>query len=317
VRSATDVLATLDANGCVDGVPFMPEMVDMCGRTYTVDRRAEKLCDTINASLQSRRMTDAVFLNGDPRCDGSAHGGCEAECRLYWKEVWLRRIESGPAPLLPADPDATARLRSLTEGYATEGAGETLRYRCQATQMVAATSPLSTTDPRPYWREFSSGNVHFGRFVKVMGRAVTAQTTHRLGRLAQQPLRGASPKSPTTEPLDLQPGEWVRVKQPDEIKQTLNDKGANRGLYFDREMVPHCGHVFQVRRRVSRIINERTGEMIELRNDCIALEGAVCSGELSTGRWFCARDIYAYYRECWLERVPAPGTSTAAADSPA
>jgi hypothetical protein len=32
----------------------------------------------------------------------------------------------------------------------------------------------------------------------------------------------------------------------------------------------------------------------------------VCSGECSTGRWFCPREIYAYFREAWLERVESP-----------
>ena len=27
----------------------------------------------------------------DLRCDGSAHGGCQAGCLLYWKEAWLTR----------------------------------------------------------------------------------------------------------------------------------------------------------------------------------------------------------------------------------
>ena len=32
--------------------------------------------------------------------------------------------------------------------------------------------------------------------------------------------------------------------------------------------------------------------MLKIPKDCIILEGAVCSGERSTGRWFCPREIY-------------------------
>ena len=72
----------------------------------------------------------------------------------------------------------------------------------------------------------------------------------------------------------------------------LTDKGANRGLWFDREMMAFCGKVFRVHARVTQIIDERTGEMISLTSDCIMLENGVCSGELSTGRWFCpVRDL--------------------------
>ena len=96
------------------------------------------------------------------------------------------------------------------------------------------------------------------------------------------------------------------MKSREEIVATLTDAGSNRGLHFDIEMVPFCGKVLQVRSRVSRLLDERTGEMIELRSDCIKLEHVVCEAELSTGRWFCPREIYPYWRECWLERVSAP-----------
>ena len=143
----------------------------------------------------------------------------------------------------------------------------------------------------------------FGRFVKVMARAAVMETGNRLGKVPDPPVRGTSSKSVRTPTLDLQPGEWVRVKGRAEIEPTLNDKGKNRGLWFDREMLQFCGQVFQVRSRVDRSVDERTGEMIELSSDCVALEGATCSGENSLGRWLCPRAIYPYWREGWLERV--------------
>ena len=96
-----------------------------------------------------------------------------------------------------------------------------------------------------------------------------------------------APRRP--EFLDLQPGEWVRVKSREEIEATLTTGGANRGLHFDIEMLPFCGQTMQVSSRVQRIIDERNGEMLEFGSDCIKLENAMCSGERSTGRWFCAR----------------------------
>jgi hypothetical protein len=143
-----------------------------------------------------------------------------------------------------------------------------------------------------------------------MVRAIVMQTLHRMDRLSPLPLTGSSKKSPTTVPLNLQPGEWVRIRSRSEIAQTLTDKGANRGLYFDREMMALCGRTFQVRARVTKIIDEKTGQMIEMTSDCLKLEGAVCSGELSTGRWFCPRDIPSYWRECWLERIDPPAAAT-------
>ena len=47
VRSAAEILATLDERGELDGLPFMPEMLRFCGRRLTVHKVAHKLCDTI------------------------------------------------------------------------------------------------------------------------------------------------------------------------------------------------------------------------------------------------------------------------------
>ena len=95
----------------------------------------------------------------------------------------------------------------------------------------------------------------------------------------------------------------MRVRSADEIRETLTTKGRNRGLWFDTEMLRFCGQTFRVRALVHRLVDERTGRMLELTSDCVTLEGAVSSGDRSTQRWFCPRSIYPYWRKCWLERV--------------
>src|SRR5262245_64569676 len=80
----------------------MPEMLQFCSRRFRVDKLAVKLCDTIG-STGMYRMRNAVHLEG-VRCDGQAHGGCQAGCLVYWKEAWLKRVPAdgrepaGPAP---------------------------------------------------------------------------------------------------------------------------------------------------------------------------------------------------------------------------
>ena len=305
VRTAQEILATLDERGQLDALPFMPEMVPYCGRRLTVDRRASKVCDTI-AYSGSLDIADSVLLD-ELRCDGAGHGGCQAECRYYWKEAWLRRVGPDDPHSGPDDAEATEKLLRLATANATNGLEDSaLRYRCQATQALAAGTSLSTKDPRPYLRELTSRNVSVGRFSRVMGRAIVYETQQKLGRLPNPPLRGMGPSSPKLPTLELKPGDWVRVKSPSEIRSTLNDKGKNRGLWFDREMLPFCGETFQVRRRIDRLVDETSGALIELTSDCVTLEGTVCSGERSTGRWMCPRAIYPYWREGWLERVERP-----------
>jgi hypothetical protein len=223
----------------------------------------------------------------------------------------LRRIApDDPAPSAADDHESTAALLRLVTDNAMRIRDGATVYRCQVTQLVAASRPLSTTDPRPYLNEYTSGNVSLTTFVRVMARASVMQPLHRLSLLPMPPIKGTSTTSPHSEPLDLQPGEWVRVKPRRDVEAMLTDKGTNRGLWFDREMIPFCGKVMQVRRRITRIIDERTGEMNELKSDCITLENGVCSGERSTGRWFCPREIPAFFRECWLERVDPPDGAT-------
>jgi hypothetical protein len=309
VRGAAEILETLDDRGALDAMPFMPEMVAYCGKRFTVSQRTDKVCDTIHND-GSRRVADAVFLD-DLRCDGSAHGDCQAECRFYWKEAWLRPV--APAdPVAPPNADddvARAALSELVGTHATAGSNGDTRHRCQATDMVAASLKLSTMDPRPYLREYTSQNVSVRTFTRVMARAAVMQPLHKVGLLPSVPVRGTATKSPTAPPLQLQPGDWVRVKSKPQIEEMLTDKGMNKGLWFDREMIPFCGNVYRVRQRVRRIVDERTGKMIEFGTDCITLDGVVCSGELSTARWFCSRQIFPYWRECWLERVDGPNGS--------
>jgi hypothetical protein len=283
----------------------MPEMVPMCGRSFRVSSRAEKVCDTIVGG-GSRSMDNTVFLE-DLRCSGAAHGGCRAECRIYWKESWLRL--GFPEDRAAGSTSTTALLDNISRNSVHHDDQQAPRYRCQATQGMAASAPLSPYDIRSYVREYQVGNVSLRRFFRVFVRAAVMETARKLRLLPAAPLRGPGPKSTRTPLLGLEPGERVRVKSREEIKATLNDKGTNKGLWFDREMLPFCGQEFQVRQRVDRLIDEKDGRMIELKSDCVTLEGAVCSGERSTCRWFCQRAIFPVWREGWLERVPSDGNA--------
>jgi hypothetical protein len=82
VRSEAEILATLDVDGTLDGLPFMPEMRRFCGHSFHVAARADR---TVHDKLGVRTMEDTVHLE-DLRCDGAAHDGCCRGCLLFWKE---------------------------------------------------------------------------------------------------------------------------------------------------------------------------------------------------------------------------------------
>src|SRR3954465_8683256 len=94
VRSKTEILATLDESGRRESLPFIPQMLQDCGQRFRVCKRADKACDAVRKT-GSRRMMHAVHLEG-ARCDGSAHGGCQAAGFLFWKEGWLETAAAHP-----------------------------------------------------------------------------------------------------------------------------------------------------------------------------------------------------------------------------
>ena len=306
VRSPTEILTTLDAQGRYEGLPFMPEMIPFCGRRFTVWRRADKVCDTVDYS-GSRRLRNGVIL-GDLRCDGMAHDGCQAECRIFWKAAWLRRVSDERGSSLAFPPEDVAALRTRTEAY-TRSSSESEQeptYRCQNTDLPKCTEFLSVWDPRPYINEYASGNVSLGHFLTVTSRAAVTEPMRKLGLVPEIHLPGTANKDDKFPALDLQPGEWVKVKSKEEIASTLTPDGRSLGMWFDREMLPYCGKVYRVRQRISRFIHERNGRMLTPKTAPVTLEGVVCSGDHSICRWFCPREIYPYWREFWLVRVPPP-----------
>jgi hypothetical protein len=164
-------------------------------------------------------------------------------------------------------------------------------------------------DIRQYVRDISSGNIGLRQFLKVVSIA-WFNWIQRQWKGAGYPFLDnkllLDGKSTPSMVLNLQPGEFAKVRAIEEILPTLNQKYKNRGLWFDNEMAVYCGRTARVLKRVVRIINEKTGEMIKLPNDCLILEGVICTGELTRFRFFCPRAMYPYWREIWLERLEFP-----------
>ena len=313
IRPPEEILATLDGRARVDGLPFMPEMLAFAGRTLTVDAVTHRTCDTVKTTGTSgttRRMEGAVHLRG-ARCDGSAHGGCQARCLLYWKEDWLEAAPAGEPAEDGAEVPAVAGEVPPSLAAATHGDGHTEQepvYSCQATELLRATSFVSPRRPELWVRDVRSGNASVG--TALLSAAVLAfnkwqSFSGRLPRALR--IRGGkgwpsyvpSGEKMRHAPLQLEPGELVEVRSQAEIEATLDERGALRGLRFGAEMLPYCGRQARVLARVERIIDEKTGRMLKLR-DCIILEDGWCQG---TFRALCRRKIYTYWREAWLRRV--------------
>lgn len=326
VRSAAEILRTLDKGGGMEGLPFSPQMFGYCGQRFRVYKRAHKTCDTI-AGTGGRHLQGGIHL--DLRCDGKAYGGCQAGCLLFWKEAWLKPVSAEEAasgvkgdPVQPANVTAICSEQDVVN--ATRVSGEPLRYRCQATELLHYTTLLPWWDLSQYVEDYRSGNASLRRmlsgFIYVCYNTGTQAWRDRIGKPARwlydtfQSLRGGTPypwrkgrrpidgSAPGVD-LNLQPGELVRVKSYPQILDTLDTKTNHRGLKWDAELVPYCGKTYRVKTRIERFIDERTGKMTTLKTPAVVLEGVWCQARYSQCRMFCPRSIYSWWREIWLERV--------------
>ena len=66
VKSADEILATLDADGTLDHLPFMPEMVEFCGKRFRVSRRVGRMCVSgpqVWGTMREFETDDVVMLD--------------------------------------------------------------------------------------------------------------------------------------------------------------------------------------------------------------------------------------------------------------
>jgi len=287
VRSLDEIGMTLDASGCLDRLPFMPEMAKFCGQRAWVFRCVDKIYD-YGRTKRLRRLKDVVLLGG-LRCDGTAHGGCQASCYLLWKRTWLK----------PAGEKESARqsVGHYAPAAWRESGPIAGPYTCQYTQLAAASTAMTSWDIRQDLRPLASGNVTLGAFcVAMLSRLFNAVQQARGG--VEYPTMMPGSRITCGPPEGgFSPGDTVRVRSMADIVTTLDQEGRHRGLWFDRDMVKHCGRRYSILKRVERIIDDATGRMLELKTPSVMLAGAEASGEFLR---FCAQHEYPFWREEWL-----------------
>jgi hypothetical protein len=320
VREKAEIIATLDASGRLDGMPFQPEMFAFCGKRMRIAKVAHKTCDTVNKT-GGRKVERAVHLEGG-RCNGSLHGGCQADCVFFWKDVWLRADGTSATSQSVKPGPCTEDLvhRRVKAPGEEESADPT--WVCQTTALFEASAPLKWWDLTQYVRDVTSGNHTAWHMIKI----ITAACYRNLVAMgigyrylvgfynAFQKLRGGKPfpvavghipegKPTPAMKLDLKVGELVEVRPPEEIMPTLTKNGFNRGMRYDMEMLKYSGERHRVQMIVDKLINEQTGKMMPMKTPCIQLEDVYCRAECTPMRLGCPRASNSYWREIWLKRV--------------
>ncbi len=220
VRSAAEIASTLDGDGALDGLPFMPEMLAFCGKRFRVFRRAIQIViDTASLKpayqesfARSFKNDDVVLLEG-LRCSGLEHGGCSRGCALFWKEAWLRKIEGNQPIREKLETNKTETcigLRVLSQDQS---------HLCQSSHILNATTHLNGR--KRIWNWFQAvraGNCSlYGMFKHT---AVWFYWKIRRKVFGEWPC-GLGTTTPS-EALNLRPGELVEVKSLDQIIQTLD-----------------------------------------------------------------------------------------------
>ena len=304
VRGPQQILATLDADGSMDGLPFMSEMLPYCGRRFRVSRRVEKTCVEPHAAQRRFPENDVVMLE-EIRCSGDGHDGCKRGCMMFWKAAWIQHARDVAVPLAvpPEDMDALAsRLKAKKDAT---------NYHCQSTQLGDATEAIpryaGIEGSRIYKfrmigiaiREIWYGNRSLVEVIRLAVHWIRLEFRRRKIGMGVLELTGPNKRTPT-ETLGLEPGDRVRIKSLPKIVATLDERSKNRGLTVSVAMMQNCGREYEVGHRVDRMIIERTGQMREIQNT-VSLRGLECLCSYQMGG--CPRGDLQYWREIWLERA--------------
>lgn len=290
VRSFPEILATLDSNGQLDKLPFMPEMIQFCGKKFRVSKRAENSC----FENKVRRMGNAVHLM-DLRCDGSSHDGCQIRCLLFWREEWLNRISS-----LSQDTETLSSISYPSNDSATDGRLRTrsglhegsVTYICQATEIgKIAKEEIKLWNLSSYVREFRVGNAGWLE-AKWLVRWFLAWIRWRIFKFFS-----SATTTPVVERQNISLNDLVEIRPQKEILASLTKSGKNHGLAFSAEMLTFCGKQYRVLDKIDRMIDEETGKMKELKNACLILESVTCRGNCT----LCPRAKFHFWRNEWLK----------------
>jgi hypothetical protein len=100
--------------------------------------------------------------------------------------------------------------------------------------------------------------------------------------------------------LNLEKGDWVRVRSWEEIEQTLDERNDYKNCGFMQGMMQYVGTKQRVFKPVRVFVDERDLRLKKVKG-IVLLEGLVCEGDERFGQ--CDRACYYFWREEWLERI--------------
>jgi len=100
VKSQVEILCTLNADGRINGLAYIPAMSAFSGQRFRVFKRMQTMYQEESGNV--RRLRNTVLLDG-VHCDGLLMR-CDRACFFYWREAWLRRVDGPKSNLIQIDP---------------------------------------------------------------------------------------------------------------------------------------------------------------------------------------------------------------------
>lgn len=90
VKQVEGIRSTLNASRKNTGLEFVPSMFEHIGRRYQVDFPVNKIILEQTGSMI--KLSNTVVLKG-VNCQGLCVKNCPRTSSLYWREIWLHRVE--------------------------------------------------------------------------------------------------------------------------------------------------------------------------------------------------------------------------------
>ena len=118
--------------------------------------------------------------------------------------------------------------------------------------------------------------------------------------VSKNPVAADCDIDPGTNHTQLNPGDIVRVRSREEIKQSLSPWNELRGCGFMDEMFQYCNTRQRVLKKVEKFLDERD-YLVKKTSGIIILENVICGGTKAFGP--CDRSCFYFWREEWLEKV--------------
>lgn len=99
----------------------------------------------------------------------------------------------------------------------------------------------------------------------------------------------------------LKPGDLVRVRTFEEIKNTLDENGRYKGgMLFIDEMKDFCGKTYRVLKRVNKLFDALPWKM-KKSDEIVILDDVFCHGYGPYKE--CDRSCFFFWKEAWLKKI--------------